>query len=191
MEACTEIGGNCFALFLGSQRSWKRSPLDPGAAARFQELRSLHEIDPAHIVPHGAYLMNCGSPKAGLSLLFICLFIYLFFCTGCRNVQLLDINFLPTFQYQTLISNRASSDSSCQPCFPNPDVFEKSQILLVDELSRCSLLGLNLYNFHPGSSLGLITTEKCLEKIARAINHAHRQIPTVVTGTGSGLHTHQ
>lgn len=66
VEACTEMGGNCFALFLGSQRSWKRPPLDHEAAARFQELRSLHGIDPAHIVPHSSYLMNCGSPKTGV-----------------------------------------------------------------------------------------------------------------------------
>lgn len=63
----------------------------------------------------------------------------------------------------------------------HPDVFEKSQALLVDELSRCSLLGLNLYNFHPGSSLGSITTEQCVDKIAGAINHAHQQTPAVVT----------
>ncbi|KAK1881368.1 putative endonuclease 4 [Dissostichus eleginoides] len=46
----------------------------------------------------------------------------------------------------------------------HPDVFEQSQELLVDELSRCSLLGLKLYNFLPGSSLGSITTEQCVEK---------------------------
>lgn len=73
VEACTDIGGNCFALFLGSQRSWKRPPLDHKAAARFQELRSLHKIDPAHILPHGSYLMNCGSPKTGLSRMGGCL----------------------------------------------------------------------------------------------------------------------
>lgn len=67
-----------------------------------------------------------------------------------------------------------------------PDVFEKSQALLVDELSRCSLLGLNLYNFHPGSSLGSITTEQCVEKIASAINRAHQQTPAVVTGAVGG-----
>lgn len=53
-------------------------------------------------------------------------------------------------------------------------------------MSRCSLLGLTLYNFHPGSSLGLITTEQCVKNIAGAINHAHKQVPAVVTGTGSG-----
>ncbi|XP_034715420.1 probable endonuclease 4 isoform X2 [Etheostoma cragini] len=124
--SCTEMGGSSFALFLGSQRSWKRPALDHTAAAKFREQCSLQEYDPAHILPHGSYLMNCGSPKE--------------------------------------------------------DVFEKSQALLVDELSRCSLLGLNLYNFHPGSSLGSITTEQCVEKIAGSINHAHQQTPAVVTG---------
>ncbi|KAM9336257.1 putative endonuclease 4 isoform 2-T2 [Symphorus nematophorus] len=125
VESCTEMGGSSFALFLGSQRSWKRPALDQAAAAKFREQCSLQEFDPAHILPHGSYLMNCGSPKE--------------------------------------------------------DVFDKSQALLVDELSRCSLLGLNLYNFHPGSSLGSITTEQCVDKIAGAINHAHQQTPAVVT----------
>ncbi|KAM8837402.1 putative endonuclease 4 isoform 2-T2 [Spinachia spinachia] len=123
--SCTEMGGNSFALFLGSQRSWKRPALDHTAADKFREQCSLWEYDPAHILPHGSYLMNCGSPKQ--------------------------------------------------------DVFEKSQALLVEELSRCSLLGLHLYNFHPGSSLGSITTEQCVQKIASAINRAHQQTPAVVT----------
>ncbi|GAA6219948.1 uncharacterized protein LOC108889127 [Lates japonicus] len=125
VESCTEMGGSSFALFLGSQRSWKRPALDQTAADKFREQVSMQGFDPAHILPHGSYLMNCGSPKE--------------------------------------------------------DVFEKSQALLVDELSRCSLLGLNLYNFHPGSSLGSITTEQCVDKIAGAINHAHQQTPAVVT----------
>ena len=61
-------------------------------------------------------------------------------------------------------------------------MFEKSQTLLVDELQRCCALGLNMYNFHPGSSLGAITTEQCVVKIAQAINQAHQQAPAVVTG---------
>ncbi|KAM9716736.1 putative endonuclease 4 isoform 1-T1 [Menidia menidia] len=125
VESCAEMGGESFALFLGSQRSWKRPALDKAAAERFREQCSLQGYDPAHILPHGSYLMNCGSPK--------------------------------------------------------DDVFDKSQSLLVDELSRCSLLGLSLYNFHPGSSLGTITTEQCVDKIAGAINHAHQQTPAVVT----------
>lgn len=67
VESCTEMGGSCFALFLGSQRSWKRPALDHTAAAKFREQCSLQEFDPAHILPHGSYLMNCGSPKEGLS----------------------------------------------------------------------------------------------------------------------------
>ncbi|KAM8887825.1 putative endonuclease 4 isoform 1-T1 [Synchiropus picturatus] len=125
VQSSLNMGGTCFALFLGSQRSWKRPVLDQDAADKFREVCSLQGFDPAHILPHGSYLMNCGSPKE--------------------------------------------------------DVFEKSQALLVDELSRCSHLGLNLYNFHPGSSLGSISVEQCVDKIAAAINHAHSQIPAVVT----------
>lgn len=66
MDSCTEMGGSSFALFLGSQRSWKRPALDQTAAAKFREQCSLQGYDPAHILPHGSYLMNCGSPKEGL-----------------------------------------------------------------------------------------------------------------------------
>jgi len=70
-----------------------------------------------------------------------------------------------------------SNDSAC--C--NPDVFSKSKSMLVDELSRCSALGLSQFNFHPGASLDS-SPEKCMEKIAQAINHAHQQTPAVITG---------
>lgn len=66
VESSTEMGGSSFALFLGSQRSWKRPALDQTAAAKFREQCFLQEFDPAHILPHGSYLMNCGSPKEGL-----------------------------------------------------------------------------------------------------------------------------
>lgn len=76
VESCTEMGGSSFALFLGSQQSWKRPALDHTAAAKFREQCSLHEFDPAHILPHGSYLMNCGSPKEGLSDTDGCLLVF-------------------------------------------------------------------------------------------------------------------
>lgn len=60
-------------------------------------------------------------------------------------------------------------------------MFSKSQAMLVDELSRCSALGLSQFNFHPGAAIDS-TPEKCMEKIAQAINHAHQQTPAVITG---------
>ncbi|KAK1793903.1 hypothetical protein P4O66_010829 [Electrophorus voltai] len=124
VEASVDIGGRSFGLFLGSQRSWKRPALDKDAAVRFQEACVQHGFDPTHILPHGSYLMNCGSPKE--------------------------------------------------------DVFGKSQAMLVDELSRCNTLGLTQFNLHPGASMGS-STEQCMDRIAQAINHAHQQIPTVIT----------
>ncbi|XP_040215456.1 probable endonuclease 4 isoform X3 [Rana temporaria] len=62
---------------------------------------------------------------------------------------------------------------------PKPDVRQKSRDMLVDELSRCHQLGLTLYNIHPGSHLGEMPVNKCLELIADGINHAHSQVPDI------------
>uniref|UniRef100_A0A8B9JT23 Probable endonuclease 4 n=1 Tax=Astyanax mexicanus TaxID=7994 RepID=A0A8B9JT23_ASTMX len=124
VEDSVELGGRSFALFLGSQRTWQRPALDQSAAVKFQKACAQHGFDPTHILPHGSYLMNCGSPKQ--------------------------------------------------------DVFTKSQAMLVDELSRCSALGLTQFNFHPGASIDS-STEKCIERIAQAINHAHNQTSAVIT----------
>lgn len=66
--------------------------------------------------------------------------------------------------------------------FNNTDVFDKSQAMLVDELKRCTALGLTQFNFHPGAAMGS-SKEECIERIAQAINHAHQQVPAVCTGT--------
>lgn len=158
MHSSAEMGANCFALFLGSQRSWTRPPLQPDAADKFREQCSLRGFDPAHILPHGSYLMNCGSPKEGS----------------------------PEYWQMSPDPVLFASDSMSCCCFSIGAfcsvVFQKSQNLLVDELGRCSLLGLNLFNFHPGSSLGSIGADQCCEKIAGAMNHAHRSTAAVVTG---------
>ncbi|XP_056326010.1 probable endonuclease 4 [Danio aesculapii] len=124
VESSVAMGGHAFALFLGSQRSWTRPVLDSKAAVKFHQACAEHGFDPIHILPHGSYLMNCGSPKE--------------------------------------------------------DVFSKSQAMLVDELSRCGTLGLSQFNFHPGAAMDS-SPEKCMEKIAQAINHAHQQTPAVIT----------
>ncbi len=48
----------------------------------------------------------------------------------------------------------------------------KSRELLQDELSRCDRLGILLYNIHPGSTLGQISVEECVDRIAEEINLA-------------------
>ncbi|XP_063078153.1 probable endonuclease 4 isoform X2 [Engraulis encrasicolus] len=65
VESSVEMKGRSFALFLGSQRSWQRPALDGAAAVKFQEACKSHGFNPNHILPHGSYLMNCGSPKQG------------------------------------------------------------------------------------------------------------------------------
>ncbi len=53
---------------------------------------------------------------------------------------------------------------------PEEDTLEKSRAAFLDEMQRCEQLGLKLLNFHPGSHLGKITEEECLNLIAESIN---------------------
>ncbi|MCM1109641.1 MAG: deoxyribonuclease IV [Clostridium sp.] len=53
---------------------------------------------------------------------------------------------------------------------PDPEKLAKSRDAFLDEMNRCSQLGLSLLNFHPGSHLGLIDIDACLDLIAESLN---------------------
>ncbi|MCD8166180.1 MAG: deoxyribonuclease IV [Bacteroides sp.] len=55
---------------------------------------------------------------------------------------------------------------------PETEGLEKSRNAFIDEMQRCEQLGLKLLNFHPGSHLGKISIEECLDCIAESINIA-------------------
>jgi len=55
---------------------------------------------------------------------------------------------------------------------PEADGLAKSREAFIDEMSRCEQLGLDRLNFHPGGSLGKISDEECLERIAESVNIA-------------------
>lgn len=57
-----EIGAKAFGMFLRSQRQWNSKPLDDKMAEKFKEACEAEGFSPSHILPHGIYLMNCGSP---------------------------------------------------------------------------------------------------------------------------------
>ena len=63
----------------------------------------------------------------------------------------------------------------------------------VDELRRCSLLGLTMVNFHPGASLKQIDDDACLQLIADGINYGLDKVEGVkavienTAGQGSNL----
>ncbi len=42
----------------------------------------------------------------------------------------------------------------------------------MDEMRRCRSLGLSMLNFHPGSHLGLLSPEACLDRVAESVNRA-------------------
>ena len=55
---------------------------------------------------------------------------------------------------------------------PDPEIRKKSEDAFLDELKRCSLLGLTMLNFHPGSHRGEMDDEECLSMIADSVNRA-------------------
>lgn len=55
---------------------------------------------------------------------------------------------------------------------PEREGLQKSREAFIDEMSRCGQLGLDRLNFHPGSHLGQITTDQCLDRVAESINIA-------------------
>jgi apurinic endonuclease APN1 len=55
---------------------------------------------------------------------------------------------------------------------PNKDIRSKSFQQFVADLKRCEQLGIQLYNFHPGSSVGQCDRHESIELIADAINAA-------------------
>lgn len=57
-----ELGARAFGLFLRSQRRWACEPLSRDAADRFRDACREHNFAPHQILPHGSYLLNCGSP---------------------------------------------------------------------------------------------------------------------------------
>lgn len=53
---------------------------------------------------------------------------------------------------------------------PDAEKLEKSRKSFLDEMRRCEMLGLTMLNFHPGSHLGAISEDECLDRIAESIN---------------------
>ncbi len=55
---------------------------------------------------------------------------------------------------------------------PEAEGLAKSRAAFLDEMQRCEQLGLDRLNFHPGSHLGQISTDRCLDRVAESINMA-------------------
>ncbi len=53
---------------------------------------------------------------------------------------------------------------------PDAKKLEMSRKSFLDEMKRCEQLGLKFLNFHPGSHLGEMPEEDCLDRIAESIN---------------------
>ena len=62
---------------------------------------------------------------------------------------------------------------------PDPEKREKSVAALLDEARRAEQLGLPYLNFHPGSHLGALAEEECLDIIARGMKRVLAETESV------------
>ena len=53
---------------------------------------------------------------------------------------------------------------------PDDQKLATSRKSFLEEMQRCEALGLTMLNFHPGSHLGQMSEESCLDRIAESIN---------------------
>lgn len=53
---------------------------------------------------------------------------------------------------------------------PDSQKLAMSRKSFLEEMQRCETLGLSMLNFHPGSHLGEISEDECLDRIAESIN---------------------
>ena len=76
---------------------------------------------------------------------------------------------------------------------PDPEKREKSLKSFIEEMERCSLLGLNSINIHPGSHLREISEDESLDNVISCIETALTEIPNLniiletTAGQGSNL----
>jgi len=63
---------------------------------------------------------------------------------------------------------------------PDPEGLGRSRHSFIEEMRRCEQLGLDRLNFHPGSHLGKITEEECLDLIAESVNIALEKTTGVI-----------
>lgn len=62
---------------------------------------------------------------------------------------------------------------------PDPEKRSKSKAAMLEDLRRCEALGIPLYNFHPGSTVGECTVKESIGFIAEIINELHKETKNV------------
>lgn len=82
------------------------------------------------------------------------------FKSRCDELGFLPYNILPHGSYLINLGH------------PEEEALQKSRAAFLDEMLRCEQLGLNRYNFHPGSHLHVMDVDACLDRIAESINFA-------------------
>ncbi len=82
------------------------------------------------------------------------------FKKNCETFGFLPDHILPHDSYLINLGN------------PDKEGLLKSREAFIDEIERCSQLGLKYLNFHPGNHKNMITEDECLDLISESLNKA-------------------
>lgn len=66
VENALSVGARCFAMFLTNQRTWNYKPLEDSIVDMYKHTIDASPLDPRSVLPHGIYLLNCGSPDTSV-----------------------------------------------------------------------------------------------------------------------------
>ncbi|VDN53371.1 unnamed protein product [Dracunculus medinensis] len=66
------------------------------------------------------------------------------------------------------------------PGSSDPTKLEKSRSGMLDECERCEKLGIQLYNFHPGSAVEANSRKECIRTIAATINYIIQRTKSII-----------
>nr|AAB39924.1 apurinic/apyrimidinic endonuclease [Caenorhabditis elegans] len=63
---------------------------------------------------------------------------------------------------------------------PEAEKLEKSRLAMLDECQRAEKLGITMYNFHPGSTVGKCEKEECMTTIAETIDFVVEKTENII-----------
>ncbi|CRG95049.1 apurinic/apyrimidinic endonuclease Apn1, putative [Plasmodium gallinaceum] len=63
---------------------------------------------------------------------------------------------------------------------PDKEKREKSYLSFLDDIKRCEQLKIKMYNFHPGSTVGLCSIQEGIKNISDCINRVHKETSDVI-----------
>ncbi|KAK2196593.1 bifunctional Translation initiation factor IF6/AP endonuclease 2 [Babesia duncani] len=162
-------------------------PLDPKANVDelFEKIRSISRDSNVYI---GAHISAAGGPENAIKNAYnICGQAFALFLKNQRRWDFTPIPEGSVKAFKELLKHRNYDPKFILPHgsflinMANPDAEKrrKAYANFLDDLQRCETLGIPLYNFHPGSTVGQCDKATSIKHLAECINKAIKETSVV------------